>query len=111
VAAVRFAVIRTRKWGKKLSEREISRQPPVEGVLDCYTLNDEHLHRPVRIAKLTTTHDARRPELIPSLYDADVIALGATGATIIGVERLNTDTGLQEVAQSWWVRFVCDGHV
>jgi hypothetical protein len=60
----------------------------------------------VRIAKLTRTEDARRPELIPPLYDADVITLGRTGAVITGIERLPADEGVVEFAQSWWIRFV-----
>jgi hypothetical protein len=106
VPAVRFAVVRTRHWGKKLTERELSHQAPVVGELECFSVDDEHLHRPVRVAKLTTTSDARRPELIPALYDAEIINLGSTGATITGVERLISDRGMFEVCQSWWVRFV-----
>lgn len=104
---VRFSVLRTRAWGKKLGERELQQQTPVVGELDCFMFDDPHLKRPVRVAKLTTVHDATRPELIPSLYDAQVITLGAMGATITGIERLPAPRGgLLEVAQSWWVRFV-----
>jgi hypothetical protein len=104
---VRFAVVRTRAWGRKLSERELQQQTPVVGELVCFMLDDPHLRRPVRVAKLTRTADATRPELVPSLYDAQVIALGAAGATIAGIERLAAPRGgLVELAQSWWVRFV-----
>lgn len=102
---VRFLVLRTRRHGRKLPERELQRQPPVEGELECFTLDDPHLRRMVRVAKLTRTSDARRPELIPSLYDADVITLGRRGAVVTGIERLPASDGLVEFAQSWWVRF------
>jgi hypothetical protein len=104
---LRFSVVRLRAWGRKLSDRELQQQPPVVGQLVCFTLDDPHLHRPVRVAKLTHTEAGTRPELIPSLYDAQVIALGAMGATITGIERLAARRGVMvEVAQSWWVRFV-----
>ena len=104
---VRFSVVRTRAWGRKLSERELQQQPPVVGELECFMLDDPHLRRTVRVAKLTQTADATRPELVPSLYDAQVIALGAMGATISGIERVPSPRGgLVEFAQSWWVRFV-----
>lgn len=107
MAGIRFAVVRTRAWGRKLPDRELQRQEPVVGDIECYTLDDPHLRRPVRIAKLTRSADGLRPELIPPLYDAQVIALGALGATITGIERLTPQRGgLVEVAQSWWVRFV-----
>jgi hypothetical protein len=107
MADVRFSVVRLRSWGRRLSERELQRQAPVVGQLECFTLDDAYLHRPVRVAKLTRTGDAMRPELIPSLYDAQVITLGAMGATITGIERLAARRGVTvEVAQSWWIRFV-----
>jgi hypothetical protein len=103
---VRFSVLRTRRHGRKLPDRELQRQQPTEGELECFMLDDPHLRRTVRIAKLTLTADAQRPELIPSLYDADVITLGRTGAVITGIERLPAETGVVEFAQSWWVRFI-----
>lgn len=107
MAGVRFSVVRTRVSGRKLSERELQSQPPVVGELDCYMFDDPYLHRPVRVAKLTLTHDATRPELIPSLYDAQVITLGTMGATITGIERVPLARGgFVEVAQSWWIRFL-----
>ena len=103
---VRLVVLRTRDHGRKLHDFELHQQQPVEGELECYTAADAHLRRIVRIAKLTRTVDARRPELIPSLYDADVITLGNTGAVITGIERLPASDGIVEFAQSWWVRFL-----
>jgi hypothetical protein len=104
---VRFAVVRTRLWGRKLSQRELQQQEPVVGELLCFMLDDPHLRRPVRVAKLTRTGDATRPELVPALYDAEVIALGSAGAAITGIERVPGRRGeLLELAQSWWVRFV-----
>ncbi len=90
----------------RLGDRELHQQQPIEGELECYTADDPHLRRIVRIAKLTRTADARRPELIPSLYDADIVTLGNTGAVITGVERLPASSGVVEFAQSWWVRFL-----
>ena len=103
---VRLVVLRTRNRGRKLDDRDLHQQSPVEGELECYTADDAHLRRVVRVAKLTRITDARRPELIPSLYDADVITLGNTGAVITGIERLATRDGFIEFAQSWWVRFL-----
>ncbi|HQR57006.1 MAG TPA: hypothetical protein PLW72_13540 [Burkholderiaceae bacterium] len=103
---IRFSVVRTRRLGRKLPDAELQRQSPVLGELVCFMLDDPHLRRPVRIAKLTQTEDARRPELIPSLYDANVITLGGTGAVITGIERLASESGVVEFAQSWWVRFL-----
>lgn len=104
---VRFAVVRTRMWGRKLSERELQQQEPVVGELECFMLDDPHVRRPVRVAKLTRTGDATRPELVPALYDADIISLGGSGATITGIERVpGRRGGMVELAQSWWVRFV-----
>lgn len=104
--SVRFIVVRTRRQGRKLPDRELQRQEPIEGELVCFTVDDPHLRRHVRIAKLTRTEDARRPELIPSLYDAEVITLGRMGAVITGIERLPAESGMVEFAQSWWVRFI-----
>lgn len=107
MGAVRFSVVRTRACGRKLSERELQSQDPVVGELECFMFDDPHLRRPVRVAKLTRSVDAARPELIPSLYDAQVITLGAMGATITGIERLPSPRGgLVELAQTWWIRFV-----
>jgi hypothetical protein len=103
---VRFSVVRTRRRGRKLDDRELHRQQPIEGELECFMADDQHLRRTVRIAKLTRTADAQRPELLPCLYDADVVTLGRTGAVITGVERLPTDSGVIEFAQSWWIRFL-----
>lgn len=104
---VNFSVVRTRRWGRKLADRELHEQTPVIGELDCFMFDDPHLKRPVRVAKLTRTVDGTRPELIPSLYDAEVITLGAMGATITGIERVPSQRGgFVEVAQSWWIRFV-----
>ena len=103
---VRFSVVRTRVRGRKLSDRDLAQQAPVVGELECFMFEDPHLRRTVRVAKLTTLHDATRPELIPSLYDAQVTTLGATGATIAGIERLAADGGMVEFAQSWWIWFV-----
>jgi hypothetical protein len=104
--ALRFLVLRTRRHGRKLADRDLQRQDPVEGELECFMVEDAHLRRTVRVAKLTRTEDARRPELLPPLYDADVITLGRTGAVITGIERLPEETGIVEFAQSWWVRFL-----
>ena len=49
---------------------------------------------------------ATRPEVIPSPYDAQVITLGAIGATITGIERVPARDGFVEVQQPWWIRFV-----
>ena len=107
MAPVRFSVVRLRACGRKLSDREMQSQSPVVGELECFMFDDPHLRRSVRVAKLTRTVDATRPELIPSLYDAQVITLGAMGATITGIERLASPRGgFVEVAQSWWIRFV-----
>ena len=107
MTGLRFSVLRTRAGGRKLTGRELQQQTPVIGELECFMLDDPHLHRPVRIAKLTRTSDAMRPELIPSLYDAEIITLGAMGATITGIERVLSPRGaLLELAQSWWIRFV-----
>jgi hypothetical protein len=107
MSALRFSVVRTRSGGRKLSDRELQSQTPVIGELDCFMFDDPHLRRPVRVAKLTRTTDATRPELIPSLYDAQVITLGAAGATITGIERVPSSRGgFVEVAQSWWIRFL-----
>ena len=103
---LRFLVVRTRSQGRKLADRELQRQEPIEGELECFMVDDPYLRRTVRIAKLTRTADARRPELIPPLYDADVITLGRTGAVITGIERLSAGDGVVEFAQSWWIRFV-----
>jgi hypothetical protein len=103
---LRFLVLRTRRHGRKLPDREMQRQEPVEGELECFMVDDPHLRRTVRVAKLTRTVDARRPELIPPLYDADVITLGSTGAVITGIERLPADIGVVEYAQAWWIRFL-----
>lgn len=103
---IRFLVLRTRHHGRKVPDRELHRQQPTEGELECFMFDDPHLRRMVRVAKLTRTEDARRPELIPSLYDADVITLGRTGAVITGIERIPAADGPVEFAQSWWVRFV-----
>jgi hypothetical protein len=103
---VRFSVVRTRTRGRKLSDRDLAQQAPVIGELECFMFEDPHLRRTVRVAKLTTLHDATRPELIPSLYDAQVTTLAAAGSTIAGIERLAADGGMVEFAQSWWIRFV-----
>ena len=103
---VRLVVLRTRDHGRKLADRELHQQRPIEGELECFTADDAHLRRVVRVAKLTRVSDARRLELIPSLYDADVITLGNTGAVITGIERVPTRGGCIEFAQSWWVRFL-----
>ena len=104
---IRFSVVRTRTWGRKLTERELQQQAPVVGELECFMFDDPHLRRPVRVAKLTRTSDAQRPELVPSLYDADVITFGTMGATITGIERVPSPRGgFVELAQSWWIRFV-----
>lgn len=103
---VRLVVLRTRDRGRKLDDRQLHQQRPVEGELECFTADDAHLRRVVRVAKLTRTNDAQRPELIPSLYDADVVTLGNTGAVITGIERLPAGGGFVEFAQSWWVRFL-----
>jgi hypothetical protein len=103
---VRFSVVRTRVRGRKLSDRDLAQQVPVVGELECFMFEDPHLRRTVRVAKLTTLHDATRPELIPPLYAAQVTTLGANGATIAGIERLSADSDLVEFAQSWWMRFV-----
>jgi hypothetical protein len=78
---VRFSVVRTRRRGRKLSDRDLHQQIPIIGAVECFMFEDPHLRRTVRIAKLTTRHDATRPELIPSLYDAQVTTLGPIGAT------------------------------
>ncbi len=103
---LRFSVVRTRRQGMKLSDAELQRQEPVIGELQCCIQDDAHLRRAIRVARPTRTVDALRPELIPALYDADIITLGRTGAVITGIERLGSDRGVVEFAQSWWVRFL-----
>jgi hypothetical protein len=102
---VRFSVVRTRRRGRKLSDRDLHQQIPIIGAVECFMFEDPHRRRTVRIAKLTTLHDATRPELIPSLYDAQVTTLGPIGATIAGIERLPADDTVIEFAQARTGRF------
>lgn len=103
--AIRFAVVRTRKWGRKLSDHELQTQQPVIGELECSTCNDAYLRRYVQVFTLTRTRNALRPALIPSLYDAEVISLGSRGGVISGIERYKEPEGVVEFCQAWWFRF------
>ena len=101
---LRFLVVRTRRHGRELPDRGAAAPGPVEGELQCFMVDDPHLRRSVRIAKLTGPR-MRAPELIPPLYDADV----TPGSDRRGHHRDRTpvgDDGVVDFAQSWSIRLV-----
>jgi hypothetical protein len=107
VLAIRFAVVRTRHQGRKLADHELQRQEPAIGELNCHAFDDPYLHRSIRVVKLLElTGNAIRSEVIPALYDAEIVNLGGRGALITGIERVQSAAGTVEYAQSWWVRFI-----
>ena len=80
---------------------------PVTGLLELDELQASAFGRALRIARLL---DPERPlgtaELIPPRLDAQLLQIRQQRLVLTGIERLATETGMTDYAQTWVVMVV-----
>ena len=87
--------------GQPVDRYELANRPPFVGGLRIKHLNDETLHRYVRMARLVNVLRPREREALATLYDPTLIAMSPLAFTLSGLKRI----GEQDFARSWLVRF------
>ncbi len=97
---MKFAVTRLRCRGLKLDEREALQAKPAVGDLRVEHAQDAELKRPTRIARLVRQDRSIDADALPPLMDVALIAMGNSGMTLAGFERVQGCC----YAQSWLVR-------
>jgi hypothetical protein len=91
-------VKRLRDHGRRLSNREINQMPAVEGELTFAALRSTYL------LEVRPRNSQVGPGLLPSLYEARLVAMHTGGMLFRGEERPQGDDGPTYV-QEWSVRF------
>lgn len=92
--------------GVRLTKAELDSAPSVEGelILEDWPENN-CFNRPVRVARLHTTTQNLQPQLLPPLFDAQVLRIDKTRLVLSGIE-INVDGDVtREVAQTWVAEF------
>lgn len=89
-------VKRLRDHGRRLSNREISQVPPVEGELTLAAVRSTYL------LEVRPRNSQVGPGLLPTLYEARLVAMHTGGMLFRGEERPHGDDGPAYV-QEWSV--------
>jgi len=98
---MRFAVVLIRHRGRPVDRYELANRSPLVGDLRIEQLNDETLHRCVRMARLVNVSRPRDRDALRTLFDPTLVAMSPLAFTLSGFKRV----GEQDYAQSWLVRF------
>ena len=94
-----FSVLRLRRNGRPLPQREWGNREPTVGDLRVEQLYDETLRRRVRIARVLNLQRPKNPDELPTLFDPILLAMSQQALTLTGFERVE---GV-DYAQSWLV--------
>ena len=80
------------------------RQTSAIGELLVEELQDELSRRTVRVARLRSLGRTVNPDMLPPLYDPQLLWMAPQGFTLGGTERLTTRGKMTEYGQTWLVR-------
>jgi hypothetical protein len=94
-----FAVVPVCVWGRPLSRRDVANQASIAGDIRVEYLMDAVRQRHRRVARIVDARAPTRRELLPMLYDAELVAMSPSVFTLTGFERIDA----AEYAQSWLV--------
>lgn len=99
---MRVYVKRLRSRGVVLNRSQRASEPEAQGELFVEERMDSMLKRSVRVARLLSTSDGIKRELLPPLWDVTLVAMAQNGFTLAGFERIGNCRGNADFAQSWW---------
>ena len=101
---MRFHVVPVRRQGVPIERARLAREPPVTGELLVEEHHDQALGRTARTAKLRDPRRPRDGDLLPVLYDVQLLWIAPQGMMLIGFERIVAGGAATDYAQSWWCR-------
>jgi hypothetical protein len=101
---VRFQVVPVRKRGVPIDRARLAREPALTGELLVEEHHDQALGRNARTAKLRDPTRPRDGDLLPVLYDAQLLWMAPQGFMLSGFERVQVGGAATDYAQSWWCR-------
>lgn len=102
---VKAAITPLRVAGIRLKQDELADAPRVNGelVMEDWPGNNT-FRRPIRVARLYPVgRYTFAPELLPPLFDAQVLRITETQLFISGIENFVDNQQIREVAQTWMV--------
>ena len=99
---MRAKVRRLRARGVVLPRQGAARDADAQGELRVEEHGDGLLGRSLRTARLLSTSDGIHRDLLPPLYDVNLVAMAQNGFTLTGFERIANGKESADYAQSWW---------
>jgi hypothetical protein len=103
---MRYAVVQTRRLGRRLTAQAIREAQPIVGELLVSDWREgSSSNRALRVAKLKTTDPLRENDLIHPLFDPVLVRVTADFMVLVGIE-VNCDADHEPVdhAQGWLIR-------
>lgn len=101
---MRFLVVCMRRRGVPIAKERLAREAAVSGELLVVEHRDAALSRTIRVAQLKDPAEPIGGDLLPALYDAQLLWVAPQGFTLGGFERIEVGTVTTDYAQSWWCR-------
>ena len=101
---MRFSVVCMRRQGVPIAKERLAREPAVVGELLVVEHRDEVLGRTIRVAQLTNPTQPVDGNLLPALYDVQLLWVAPLGMTLGGFERIEVGSVTTDFAQTWWCR-------
>ena len=95
-----------RRKGVPIEKRSLARELAVCGELLVGEHTDAVLGRTVRVAQLKNPTQPVEGDLLPALYDVQLLWVAPQGMTLGGFERIAAGKVTADYAQSWWCRGV-----
>lgn len=102
---MKAAITPLRVAGVRLKQDELAVAPKITGelVMEDWPGNNT-FRRPIRVARLYPAgHYTFAPQLLPPLFDAQVLRITESQLFISGIEKLSDGQQFREVAQTWMV--------
>jgi len=101
---MRFSVVCMRRRGVPIAKEKLAREPAAVGELLVVEHRDAALGRTIRVAQLKNPTEPVDGDLLPALYDVQLLWVAPQGLTLGGFERIAVGKVTTDYAQSWWCR-------
>ena len=101
---MRFSVVCMRHRGVPIEKQKLGRECVIVGELLVGEHTDAALGRTIRVAQLKNPTQPVDGDLLPALYDVQLLWVAPQGMTLGGFERIAVGTVTADFAQSWWCR-------
>jgi hypothetical protein len=105
---MKFFVQRMYNQGVRLRDDEIVHAPRVIGDLCTHEERDENTGGSITVAALVEENRAGG-HLLPQLYHASLVKISPVSMVLRGFERTQTNAGIAEARQEWWIKLVDGG--